>query len=225
MDLDPSEWLQLEVLVSGGTEPLTTSLIEQLVKEGDTVIDIGAHVGHHSLIAARSTGPEGHVYAFDPQPYNCDRIARNASYNNFSQVSVICAAGGDFDGFINIPLQSESDRARLSLALDGPNDQNIYMETNVRRLDTFISDKKLKKIKLLKIDVEGFELEVLQGLGKEIQRVENIIFEMLDDSDKEKNRQIIEILENSGFVLKDVRGGKFRSGDELSERNVWGSRV
>jgi 23S rRNA U2552 (ribose-2'-O)-methylase RlmE/FtsJ len=70
MDLDGAEWGQLTILVAGSTEPATLKLFEKLLNPGDIVFDIGAHVGHHALVASRAIGPKGRVYAFDPQPYN-----------------------------------------------------------------------------------------------------------------------------------------------------------
>ena len=103
------------------------NLMSQLLVDGDTCIDVGAHVGHHALIAARACGMNGKVLAVDPQPYNADRIARNAECNALRNIEVLCAAAGNEDSCIKINLQSSTDRARLSLAAPGPNDLGVMI--------------------------------------------------------------------------------------------------
>lgn len=221
MLLDASEWIQLEILVKGATEPATMALIRRLVSEGDNVIDVGAHVGHHALIAARASGRTGRVYAIDPQPYNADRIARNVELNGFTNVVTICAAAGCENGFIKIPLQCERDRARLSLVERGPSDLDGAVEVPLRRLDDLLAVNEVTATKLVKIDVEGYELEVLQGLGQRIGSCAHIILEVLESSDSKRTGEIATLLTDAGFSLKTVSGQPWRVGTSLPEQNLW----
>src|ERR1700732_4899789 len=70
MELDPDEWLQVDLRTFGRLEPETTALFERILKQGDTYVDVGAHVGYHVLVARHCVGPGGRLYAIDPQPYN-----------------------------------------------------------------------------------------------------------------------------------------------------------
>jgi FkbM family methyltransferase len=221
MDLDPYEWIQLEILIRGATEPFTLQLMRQLVEEGDVVIDVGAHVGHHALIAALAAGATGSVYAFDPQPYNVDRIARNAAHNGLVNVVAVCAAVGAKNAFIRIPAQSQRDRARLSLSAPGPNDLAAFVEVPLRRLDSYIDDNRLQAPKLVKIDVEGYEPEVLRGLGERLKECRNIILEVLEDADPGKTREVVQLLTTNNFSLRDVHGQPWRAGLPLVECNLW----
>lgn len=221
MDVDAAEWGQLALLTAGANEPATLRLFERLLVPGDVVFDIGAHVGHHALVAARTVGETGKVFAFDPQPYNADRICRNAELNGVSNIVVVCAAAGERDGFLRVPFQSARDRSRLSLVEKGPNDLATRIEVPVRRLDTFISEHALGEGKLLKIDVEGYELEVIRGLGDRITSFTNIVFEVLDDADVDNTRCIVDILTAARFSLRDIQGNAWMPGRPLLERNVW----
>ena len=225
MELDCAEWVQIEILVKGATEPLTLNLMSQLLVDGDTCIDVGAHVGHHALIAARACGKNGKVLAIDPQPYNADRIARNAQCNALTNIEVLCAAAGNEDSCIKTNLQSTTDRARLSLAAPGPNDLGVMIEVPMWRLDTLLARSKSPNVKLVKIDVEGFELEVIEGLGDRLLDCENLIFEVLDASDSEKTKLLISVLVDQGFQIRDVEGQNWRIGQPLRERNVWAHRA
>jgi len=224
MELDASEWVQFEILTKGATEPDTLGLITKLVNEGDVVIDVGAHVGHHAMVAARECGGSGRVLAIDPQPYNADRTARNAINNGFAQVQVLCAAVGDCDGFVSAQLQNRSDRARLSLALPGPNDLGTPIEVPIRRLDTIFAAHTVERAKLIKIDVEGFELEVLHGLGRRLVDCENLIVEILDDTLAHKKDTFFSLLREAGFTFRDVSGAVWQPGAPLIDGNLWASK-
>lgn len=224
MLLDVSEWIQLEILVHGATEPITLALIRKLVAEGDSVIDVGAHVGHHALVAARAAGARGRVYAIDPQPYNADRIARNAALNGLTNLIAMCAAAGQESGFIKFPIQSDRDRARLSLLERSSSNLSPMVEVPVRRLDEIMTANNLTAPKLVKIDVEGYELEVLMGLGNRLTACRNIILEILERSDAERTGNIAKLLADAGFSLKDVNGQPWQSGKSLPEHNLWASR-
>jgi len=225
MDLDPGEWIQLEIIAKGSTEPATLRLIRELVCDGDLVIDVGAHVGHHALVAARAVGKSGRVLAIDPQPYNVDRIARNAACNGFTNIEAMCAAAGAEDGFIQLRLQKSNDRARLSLAVPSPNDLDSLIEVPIRRLDTIVEARNMSRVKLIKIDVEGYEWEVLLGLGKRLVDCDNIIFELLNSASTEKSEHLVRLLLDSGFFLKNIEGRQWKMGEVLPESNVWAYRA
>src|SRR5579862_2317428 len=74
MELDPEEWLQIDLRAAGRLEPRTIALLERVLRPGDSFVDVGAHVGYHSLVAARLVGAGGRIFAIDPQPYNCAKI-------------------------------------------------------------------------------------------------------------------------------------------------------
>jgi FkbM family methyltransferase len=220
MELDPSEWNQVELIAKGELEPVTLKRIRALMGEGDVMIDVGAHIGLHALTAARAA-PTGRVLAIDPQPYNIDRLARNASWNGLANVEGICAAAGVEDGFVRFLLQKPSDRSRLSLALANPNDLLVQIEVPMRRLDSILGAHRVSRVRLLKIDVEGFELEVLQGLGNRLGDCANVILEMLDDIPTERGTRVVQLLTSAGFALHNVEGRPWRAGEPLVENNLW----
>ena len=76
------------------------------------------------------------------------------------------------------------------------------------QVDTLLDELKLDKIKLLKIDVEGFELDVLEGLIRKLDTIQNIVIEILTPLDKfsTKGKKILILLQTSGFHIKDIYG-------------------
>jgi FkbM family methyltransferase len=163
MELDPEEWLQVDLRASGRLEPRTIALFERILRPGDTYVDVGAHVGYHSLVAAHLVGQGGRIFSIDPQPYNCAKILANAELNGFTNITVVAAAVGEADGFTSLKNQSRQDKARLTLAGPSVNDGALTLVVPRITLRWLIETYTLRPLNLLKIDVEGFELEVGSG--------------------------------------------------------------
>jgi FkbM family methyltransferase len=183
MELDPYDWLQSEILLKGTTEPLTISLYKNILKPGDVYVDIGSHVGFHTLVARRLVGDNGLVIAVEPQPYNCHKILRNWIANDWHNLDLRVAAAGNTDQIISLNAQKASDSARLSVDADSdnsPNNLSQQFRVPMIRIDSLLDELRLDKIKLLKIDVEGFEVEILDGLINRLYSIENIIVEILN---------------------------------------------
>jgi FkbM family methyltransferase len=224
MELDPEEWLQIDLRASGHLEPRTTALFERILRPGDAYVDVGAHVGYHSLVAARLVGEGGRIIAIDPQPYNCAKILTNAELNGIANIVVFAAAVDESDGFTSLKNQSRQDKARLTLAAPGINDGALTFVVPRITLRWLLETYKLSIVNLLKVDVEGFELEVLKGTGDAMRAVENIVFEVLPGEDTDKVRAIERILRDFGFQMFDVDGAIWRPGQACTENNVWARR-
>jgi FkbM family methyltransferase len=224
MELDPEEWLQIDLRAFGRLEPRTIALFERILRPGDAYVDVGAHVGYHSLVAARLVGEGGRIFAIDPQPYNCAKILANVELNGFANITVIAAAVDEADGFASLKNQSRQDKARLTLAGPGVNDGALTFVVPKITLRWLIETYTLRPVNLLKIDVEGFELEVLKSAGDAMRAIENIVFENLPGEDANRTQSIEQRLRNFGFQMFDVDGVPWRSGQACAENNVWARR-
>jgi FkbM family methyltransferase len=224
MELDPEEWLQIELRASGCLEPRTTALFERILRPGNSCVDVGAHVGYHSLLAARLVGASGRIFAIDPQPYNCAKILANAERNGFANITVIAAAVAEADGFAALKNQTRQDKARLTLAGPGVNDGALTFIVPKITLRWLLETYKLRPVHLLKIDVEGFEREVLDGAGDAIRAIENIVFEVLPGEEADRTLAIERMLRDGGFQMFDVEGAPWRPGHACAENNVWARR-
>lgn len=224
MVLDPVEWIQRQLLKKDWIEPRTIELYERLLTPGDVFVDVGAHVGFHGLVAAAKVGPSGIVIAIEPQPANVAKILVNARQNGFDMVRTVVGAAGAAPGHVWFHEQSPSDRALLSLDLDiGKNLKQVY-RVPILRLDDVLSD--VRDPKVIKVDVEGFELEVLEGLGDRINATEHLILEFLtNDPANDKSQKLVRFLSNAGFHLKTVTNTDWEIGQPLPENNVWACRA
>jgi FkbM family methyltransferase len=227
MELDPIEWTQSELLRDGCIESLTSALYRKLLREGDTYVDIGAHIGYHTLLARRCIGAQGQVIAVEPQPYNCQKVLANWRANGFENLALYVAAIGEENSNIGLHQQVETDTTRLSICLEPVNDEARIFYVPLRRLDAILNEQRVDHIRLLKIDVEGYELEVLNSLGAFVPAIDNMILEVLDTSTgiTAKSGALIEKLKSFGYALNNVAGQAWDCRCPLPENNLWASRA
>lgn len=225
MDLDPWEWIQNQLRREGIIEPHTVRVFETVLKEGDTYIDVGAHVGYLTLVARHYVGETGSVLAVEPQPYNCSKILINWSLNDFGNIILYPAAVSDTPGFVSLQDQPFEDRARLSLvgpSMAGDHPQRFCVP--LIRLEDIVRQQIPGPITLLKLDTEGHEWEAIQGLGEEIKKVKNFIIEIWNPN-LPKYKRLIAHLKNHDFVLKTMNGETWDESSELVENNLWAHRT
>jgi FkbM family methyltransferase len=223
MQLDLEEYLSADIFAHGGSEPLTIDLFKTLLKPGDAYADVGAHVGFHTLIARKLVGADGLVVAVEPQPWNAARLLGNWQLNDFSNLQLHIGAAGEHSGQVELNPQPNSDRARLSLS-EETNRQEAVFTVPVLSLSDILK-KNDRRYRLIKIDVEGFELEVVNGLKAAFDLIDNVLIEILDTKDPcERSTAVFSLLEASGFTLKTVTGQQFCYGEDVPEHNIWASR-
>ena len=148
-------------------EPAVTALLARHVHEGSTVIDVGAHVGLHTLMFSRRVGAAGRVIAVEPSPANADLLRRHLVWNACTNVRVIEAAAGHREGVTDFSYRADpTDPGGFanSLAHDiGGLKRRVSMTTLDAICDGLLPD-------VIKIDVEGAELLVLEGAEELLAR-------------------------------------------------------
>ena len=137
------------------TEPGTAGILRATLRPGGVVVDAGANNGLFSLIAASLVGPSGRVHAFEPHPAAYERLKANVRANGFSQVSAYPLALSNRTG--RAFLAGALDDGMSSLKATGGTRFEVPLETLDRAIGPIPVD-------LVKIDVEGSELEVLEGM-------------------------------------------------------------
>lgn len=165
------------------------------LKEG-VFIDVGAHIGRYTVMVAKKLR-NGIVIALEPEPENFQTLKMNVSLNRLKNVILLNLAASNKDGEV------------VLCKLRGPHtdwhsmtNPRSYCESLVvpaRRLDGIITEFKLNKVDLIKIDVEGAELLVLQGLESRLKDVKKIIYECSIEKD-----ECEEFLKKCGFKIVQV---------------------
>lgn len=150
--------------------------VVNLVKPGWICFDVGANVGAYSLGFAKRLNFKGDVYAFEPEPMNYLRLNENCSLNDFaSVVKTFEEAVTNYNGKATLHLSGNEQSGWHSLT-EFKDIAKKQIEVRAIKLDTFISNNSIKKIDLIKVDVEANEFELLEG-AKEC--LENQIFKFI----------------------------------------------
>lgn len=188
-------------------EKETTRLFEDFIKPGMSIIDVGAHVGYYSLLAARHAGPEGRVYAFEAEPSNFDLLTRNIELNEYQNVVASNCAISNRVGSSTLFLTGLDTGRHSIYKHDLP--QSGTVEVNTTTLDAFMEPMGWPRIDLLKVDVEGAEIDVLEGMDQLLRMSEslNLIMELnpvLLQGAGASTAVLLERLAASGFSIHYV---------------------
>ena len=192
--------LSRDLLTYGIREPLATEVMQEILKPGQIVVEIGANIGYYALLEAKTVGEKGKVYCLEPAPENIELLRRNISANGYKNIEVVHGAAGAETKESKLYL-SESHNQH---AMSAENVRGAVGSTPVQMfsLDDFMKDKPYPT--LVRMDVEGYELDILRGMKKILATGKPLQFfiEVHCFFLKEKVLDLIAILRENGFRVK-----------------------
>lgn len=148
------------VLLEGEYEPELSRIARSALREGDVAIDAGANFGWYTTLFAQAVGETGVVYAFEPVRSTYERLCRNVELNGMEAiVSAHNIALGSEKGWVSMSEEDESAFAFATHSAQG------LGAVPLERVDAIVENA-VSKVALLKIDVEGFEHEIIDGAQK-----------------------------------------------------------
>lgn len=169
------EWAQPEL-----------KLLEQFLTIGDTVLDVGAYIGTHTLFFAQQVQPSGSVYSFEPQRLTYQILNGNVALNCYNRVFTHQVALGEKEGSVIVPILNPREYHNFgSLNLEN---YSFGEQVPVRTIDSL----QLSKCDLIKIDVEGFEQKVLKGAQNTIKTFKPVIY--LENNSAELSKELIKTI-------------------------------
>jgi FkbM family methyltransferase len=174
LHVNTDSWLEWNVFFFATYEPQVASLLRDLIPSGETAIDVGANIGIHTLVMARSTGV-GLVVACEPNPAVRERLRENLALNQISNVCVRPEAITSEIGKVRLHLPVAGSANQASASLAKHQDQRALVDGTAidvasTTLDHIAKEEGLRKVALIKVDVEGFEGGVLAGAHKLLLR-------------------------------------------------------
>lgn len=196
----------------GVYEQATTLFIQQHLKPGDTFVDAGANIGYLSLAAAAVVGKNGFVHAFEPVKSTYALLKNNAELNEFSQIN--CHPLGLGSRNEEAVIYSEDQNRGGASIVNQRSEQKEIIQ--ICPLDTILEGE---KVDLLKVDVEGYEFEVLKGAEQTIRKNHPaIILEYSQQrNNTEANNEMIHWLSN---IYEGYEFFRFEKGKERSSKLV-----
>jgi FkbM family methyltransferase len=202
-----TRYASADYLAGTNETPVQRAIAQHLVK-GKTFYDIGANIGFFSVLAARLVGESGLVYSFEPVPENAAAIRRNARLNGFNNVTVLEQAVSVSSGSANMLLTGHPGGAQLDTArgfLVTPSRQIIVPTVSI---DGLLAEGSIKPPDVVKLDVEGVELDALRGMSGTLKSIKPIVVFEIDDRDYEpfmqKNREIDAFLCDCGYDVSTL---------------------
>ncbi|MDZ7787692.1 MAG: FkbM family methyltransferase [Halofilum sp. (in: g-proteobacteria)] len=178
--------------------------IGHYLNEGDTAIDVGANVGIFTLQMARSVTSAGRVLAFEPHPLSISALRRNLALNHMTdevEVHELALGETDCDMTITVPGTNQGSATLRQRASNPENGINVP----VRNFSHWIRQYGDPSAKIIKIDVEGFELSVLKGMAQYLEREAPVLLIELTPRDRiEETREALDLLNDLGFGLRRI---------------------
>lgn len=179
--------------ISGNYEPEKTNTIINSVKPNDIALDVGAHIGYFSMLMSKIVGSNGHVYAFEPRPLNQKMLSKNIEVNNCANVTILTSAIGNFIGKVNFDATTGTGTGHVT------EDGNISV--SITTIDNFCNEKNIKP-SYIKIDIEGGELDALNGAEQTIIKFKPKI--LLATHGYEIDKECDVWMRDKGYSGKDI---------------------
>ena len=150
----------------GAYELETVELLRRFLRPGDTFIDAGASIGYITAVAASLVGPAGQVHSFEPVPALFARLRETATLNPGLRIETVAAALGRDPGTAAMDVTAAANIGWNTMVpgFMDPADRRERIEVPVVRLDAYLAGRGIRPVRMIKIDTEGYELPVLEGL-------------------------------------------------------------
>ncbi len=163
MDPANDKGVERPLYFTGTYEAGTLGVIGKCLREEDVFIDVGANIGLMSIFSSRAVGNKGKVYSFEPVLETFSILKKNIEINEISNIEVFNIGVGDRKGRSFIYTNPSAGKGSSSFIRPADQNESKEYETIVETLDEFLISHRVANIRMLKIDVEGWELHVLRG--------------------------------------------------------------
>lgn len=164
MEVSINDHIEKYLFWYGAYEKKEVTTMQTLLNADSVVVDIGANIGYYSLMAAQKAAA-GNIYSFEPVTNNLQKLERNISLNGLAIIHPIQAAISNVSGSTTIYI-SDDDNSGMSGLRSAENFSGQSETVKCLTLDEAVLEYNLPKIDLIKIDVEGSEVNVLQGMKR-----------------------------------------------------------
>jgi len=147
-------------------EPLATHLLMKTLEPGMNVVDIGGNIGYYAMLEARMVGVTGQVIAIEPMPKNSEQLCNNVRNNGYRQIQIYKMAIGDRNGTASMYVSGKSNWHSLRRNPSTVGEIQVPVST----LDSLLSSLDLASVDLVRMDLEGYEVVVINGMLQAIEK-------------------------------------------------------
>lgn len=157
-------------LIYSSFEEAEINFIKSFLQPGDCFFDIGANIGLFSLHASPKIRENGCIYAFEPTPTTYERLQKNIILNNFKNIKTENIGMSYSVDTVEFHISNNGYDAWNSIVPLSELDNYSTINVNTNTIDNFIKSRMIKHVDLVKVDVEGWELNVLKGAAELMSR-------------------------------------------------------
>jgi FkbM family methyltransferase len=190
--------------LTSGWEKISIQLWIELSKKSDSILDIGANTGIYSLIS-KAVNPNSSVYAFEPVNRVFDKLYSNVNLNNYPiKCYNYALSNKDGEAVFYDTMTPHIYSVAINKNISGIKDV-VSVKVETKRLSTFIEKENIKKIDLIKIDVETHEPEVLEGMEEYLALFKpTLLIEILNDEIGNKIQELIKNIDYLYFNIDEI---------------------
>jgi FkbM family methyltransferase len=191
--------------IRGTYEPDKTEAFHRCVNLGDIVYDVGGHVGYYSVLCSKLTGPTGKVLAFEPRPLNSSYIRHHIKINDIKNICLFDAAVSNVSGEASFESRTGTGTGHLS------GKGNLNVKTIV--LDEFVFLESHPPPDFLKIDIEGGEVNALNGAKKLLAKVRPKL--LVATHGKKESSFVLNLLEQNKYEYEILNPDAVKGDTEI----------
>lgn len=195
----------LELLLFGIHEPVSTKLVSKLLKKNMTCLDIGSNIGYYVLLENKILDGTGRIIALEPSPENFEYLTKNIQRQNSNNIELHNIAAGNVSGNLNFLMYpDESNSGHIISDDEVKNTFGNVISVPVKPIDILVKELNIKKLDFLRMDVEGYEFEILKGMLETLEEFRPIIQIEVHRSimGNENTKQFFEILQKLNYEIK-----------------------
>ncbi len=206
-----------------GVERAQQRVFRKILRPGDIAVDVGANWGLHSLYLSRLVGQSGRVIALEPLPLAFSELEWHAQKNRCANVTPLLLALSDSNGQTSFSPADSPCQGVLTAAAPSSTDRSRSIVVQTRTLDSLLAEMGVRRLRLVKIDVEGAESRVLDGAAQTMKNLKPYF--VIELHTPEQDVAVARRLAENGYALGRVAGPPILRTDVgwPNRDGVWGT--
>jgi len=211
-----------ELLLLKTHEPFSTKALKNELKEGMMCLDIGANLGYYAAMESKAVGDSGHVIAIEPSPKNFTYLKRNMELQKTLNYELFNFAIGDKNGNTNFLISKKSNQSKVVSEEEKIPEGCELINIPLTTTDKFIDEKQVNRLDLIRMDVEGYELQILEGAKQIIKKFKPMIHIEIHNEllGKQKLKKVLVDLKNFGYEINFFMAREIDFAFLANEKNI-----
>ncbi|HVV54564.1 MAG TPA: FkbM family methyltransferase [Mucilaginibacter sp.] len=216
----PADFITRKIIVNGCYEPLSLQLALDILKEKKgAFVDIGANIGLYTAVVARNF-PDIPVISIEADETNFNMLVDNIRLNHTGNVTALNIAIGDSAKLVQLEQAADNNSGTIRVSVDTKTEGRYVAMLD---LATVLGQVCHDHIRLMKMDIEGYEMQALKGMNWTRHKPENILLEFSDYINRAGDScgEMLNMLYEQGYEACSVNGKPYITGSDLPESNLW----